>query len=204
MDKKTLLRYAFLAGCIIIMSVAVPYLISALSGYMADRIAGRNPQTEATTETEAETQADGTYSVGDPSQYTGDPYDPDAAQMSPEEQKQYEKYQKLIDDYQTYLESFSRETEKADTLKNGEMEKFIAHNPEQFYEAAATYAYAQWGTDRTIRKIRFDSIKSYQDDNGDKVIQAMVEFLHTSHPETENAMQVVCIYYVNQGYYYFP
>ena len=154
---------------------------------------------------ESESNSDGIYTVGDTDRYVEDPYlKPDENVMSSEEQKQYEKYQEMVDDYQTYLTKFTHETEKADSLKNGEMETFIGHNAEQFYEAAATYAYSTWGTDRTIRKIRFDSIKSYQDDNGEPVVQAMIEFLHTSHPETENAIQVVCIYYVNQEYYYFP
>ena len=202
MEKKTLLRYAFLTGCIIVLSITLPYLISAVTGHLADRIAGRNQETEVTTETE--TEPDGVYAVGDPSQYAGDYLDPDGSVISPEEQRQYEKYQEMVDDYQVYLQKFTHETVKADALENGSMEKFIGHNPEQFYEAAATYAYANWGTDRTIHMIRFDSIREYQDDNGDQVVQAMVEFLHTSHPETENAIQVVCIYYVNQGYYYFP
>lgn len=202
MEKKTLFRYAFLTGCIIVISITLPYLISAVTGHLASRIAGRDQGTEVTTE--AGSEPDGVYEVGDPSQYAGDHLNPDGNVMSPEEQKQYEKYQKMVDDYQAYLQTFTHETGKADTLENGAMEKFIGHNAERFYEAAATYAYANWGTDRTIRKIRFDSIREYQDDNGDQVVQAMVEFLHTSHPETENAIQVVCIYYVNQGYYYFP
>lgn len=202
MEKKTLLRYAFLTGCIIVLSITLPYLISAVSGHLASRIAGRNQETEVTAETESELY--GVYEVGDPSQYAGDHLDSDSNVMSSEEQKQYEKYQEMVNDYQSYMTAFTHNTEKADSLENGAMEKFIGHNAEQFYEAAATYAYANWGTDRTIHTIRFDSIREYQDDNGDQVVQAMVEFLHTSHPETENAIQVVCIYYVNQGYYYFP
>lgn len=203
MEKKTILRYAFLAGCIMMISIALPYLISTVSDHLSSQIADRHPETEMTEETES--NSDEVYVIGDPDQYEGDPYsDTNLSDMSPEEQKQYEKYQEMVDDYQSYLTKFTHETEKADSLKAGEMEKFIGYNAEQFYEAAATYAYSAWGIDRTIRKIRFDSITSYQDDNGDQVVQAMVEFLHTSHPETEDAVQVVCIYYVNQGYYYFP
>lgn len=202
MEKKTLLCYAFLTGCIIVISITLPYLISAVTGHLASRMAGRTQETEVITETE--TELDGVYAVGDPSQYAGDHLDPDGNVMSPEEQKQYEKYQEMVDDYQTYLQAFTHETVKADSLEKGAMEKFIGYSAEQFYEAAATYAYAKWGTGRTIHTIRFDSIREYQDDNGDQVVQAMVEFLHTSHPEIENAIQVVCIYYVNQGYYYFP
>lgn len=201
MEKKTIYRYVFLTLCVILISVLLPYLISAVSGYMADRIAGKEKQPEVVQETE-EVIPDGTYQVGDPSQYAGD--HETVASMTVEEEKQYQKYQDMVQDYQSYLKEFTREIVKADSLKAGEMEKFISYNADQFYESAATYAYSAWGTDRTIRQIRFDSIKSYTDDNGDEVIQAMVEFLHTSHPDTEEGTQVVCIYYKNQGYYYFP
>ncbi|MDO4647827.1 MAG: hypothetical protein Q4B26_04185 [Eubacteriales bacterium] len=204
MEKKTLYRYIFLTVCIVILSVALPHLISFVSGRIVSHISsGTDTETETDREQESELPV-GTTTIGDPSQYVEDLGYTGPVSMTQEEMEQAAKYETLVEEYQSYLGGFTKEVTAADTMKKGSMEKFIKHNPDQFYEAAATFAYSEWGTDRVIKSIRFDSITSYTDDNGDKVEQAMVEFLHTSHPETEEGMQVICIYYVNQGYYYFP
>ncbi len=201
MEKKTLLRYLFLCSCIIALSILLPSLISYVSSNVSGHI--RGIQTEET-ETEAgETEkAAGKYSVGNPDEYVEDPNG--NLFTSEEDIKAYKKYQTMIDDFSSYVSGFTTDTTTGKGVSDKEMKSFLKKNREQFFEAAASYAYSRWGTERKIKTIRFDSIISYQDDNGDDITQAMVEFLHTNHPDTEKGDMVICIYYKADGFYYFP
>lgn len=198
MEKKTLLRYLFLTGCIILVSIFLPFGISYVSKSLSHRIRGQ-------IETESEAPAEETEkkgSVGDPDKYVEDPY---GNMLTNEEDiKAYEKYQDMVKSFSDYVSSFTTETMESSQVSRKEINSFLKYGADQFKEAAASYAYARWGTERTIRAVRFDSIRSYTDDEGNDVTQAMVEFLHTSNPETETGDMVICIYYKADGYFYFP
>lgn len=201
MEKKTLFRYLFLCSCIIAVSILLPSLISYVSGNVSGHIRGIHTE-ETETETDETEKTDGRYSVGNPDEYVEDPNG--NIFTSEEDIKAYKKYQDMVDSFSSYVSEFTTDTAAGKDVAEKEMKAFLKKNREQFFEAAASYAYSRWGTERKIRTIKFDSIISYQDDNGDDITQAMVEFLHTDHPETEKGDMVICIYYKADGFYYFP
>ncbi len=198
MEKKVIARYVFLMLVLMALSVTVPSVISHVSGLFVSRIIS-SEESEAETEEETQSEKTGSYTIGNPEEYQDSP-----KLMDPEMQKSYEKYDAMVKTYSSYVREFSREVMHDVKLAKKEVDSFLNHDSDQFYEVAASFAYNAWGTQRTIRALRFDSIISYTDDEGRPILQAMVEFLHTSHPESETADQVVCIYYKNEGFYYFP
>lgn len=211
MDKKKLKQYGILMVLVIVISLIMPRGIRIISNYAVSRIIRTGGEKETGTETETDTEGSpgteieeaGTYSIGNPDLYV-EKENPGGNVQSglvpgPEgsDPELARKYEEEVRTYENYVAKFNPEYIEAE---KGIMDQFLI-NKEKFHDTIATFAFVKWGTDRVITRVQFDAISVAYDDNPE--VTCLIEFFHTSHPDTENGTMSFCVYNKAEDTYSF-